>query len=120
MSCQQQQRMKHEASEAKLIARMNYFLASGDPILVAEALAWAQVNSVLLEVNQLTLLSNNETIVESMDLLALWAAIVIEIQRLAWLPDQVSSYLYEQFGGRSRAGLTNLELEQWLRWLKSQ
>jgi hypothetical protein len=38
----QQQELKRQASEAKLIARMQQFLESGDPILVAEALAFQQ------------------------------------------------------------------------------
>lgn len=41
---QQQQR-----SQAKRRAQMQEFLASGDPILMAEAFAWAQINPGLLE-----------------------------------------------------------------------
>ena len=45
---EQQGRIKQEAAETKQIARMEHFLDSGDPILVAEALAWAQVNPGVL------------------------------------------------------------------------
>ncbi len=42
---QQQRQMKKQAAAARMIARMQQFFASGDPILMAEALAWAKVNS---------------------------------------------------------------------------
>ncbi|MBD3886167.1 hypothetical protein IFO70_31220 [Phormidium tenue FACHB-886] len=58
---QQQQRIRQEASSAKLIARMQKFLASGDPILIAEALAWAQVNPGVLEREQPLLNSPSES-----------------------------------------------------------
>ena len=45
---EQQQRIRRQASEAKVIARMQQFLDSGDSILMAEALAWAAVNPGLL------------------------------------------------------------------------
>lgn len=61
---EQQQRIKQEASKARMIARMQQFLASGDPILVAEALAWAQVNPGILQVNQLSPLPNPSIEVE--------------------------------------------------------
>ncbi len=61
MAYQQQQRIKQEASQAKMITRMQQFLASGDPILVAEALAWAKVNPGILKVNQLSLLPKLQT-----------------------------------------------------------
>jgi hypothetical protein len=43
-------RLRHEASQAALIARMQQFLDSNDPILVAEAIAWAKVNPGLLQI----------------------------------------------------------------------
>jgi hypothetical protein len=45
---EQQQRIRQQASEAKVIARMQQFLDSGDSILMAEAFAWATVNPGLL------------------------------------------------------------------------
>lgn len=44
----QHQRMKAEAAQQRYIARMQQFLDSGDPILIAEAMAWAQVNPSVL------------------------------------------------------------------------
>jgi hypothetical protein len=50
---QRHQQIKRQASNANLIARMQQFLGSGDPILVAEALAWAEVNPGVLDVSAL-------------------------------------------------------------------
>jgi hypothetical protein len=61
MANEQRQRIKQEAVEARIVARMRQFLDSGDPILVAEALAWAQVNPGVLEVTQLSLPINSLT-----------------------------------------------------------
>ncbi|NJO50146.1 MAG: hypothetical protein HC840_12710 [Leptolyngbyaceae cyanobacterium RM2_2_4] len=44
------QRIKAEAVEQRHIARMQQFLDSGDPILVAEALSWARINPGILRV----------------------------------------------------------------------
>jgi hypothetical protein len=49
----QHQRIRSEAAERRQVSRMQQFLASGDPILVAEAMAWAQVNPGVLNVEQL-------------------------------------------------------------------
>lgn len=56
----QHQQIKSEAAERRQIDRMQKFLASGDPILVAEAMAWAQVNPGVLDASQsqLYLLTN--------------------------------------------------------------
>lgn len=48
MAWQRQQQIKREASNAKLIARMQQFLDSGDPILIVEALAWSEINPGVL------------------------------------------------------------------------
>ena len=48
MAYKQQQQLKQQASEARQIARMQQFLDSDDPILMAEAIAWAQVNPGVL------------------------------------------------------------------------
>ena len=47
---QRQQQIKRQASNAKLMARMQQFLASSDPILIAEALAWTEINPGVLDV----------------------------------------------------------------------
>ncbi|MGI0483997.1 hypothetical protein ACN4EK_01100 [Pantanalinema rosaneae CENA516] len=44
-----QQQIKQQRSQAKRLAQMQEFLASGDPILMAEALAWAKLNPGLLD-----------------------------------------------------------------------
>lgn len=46
---EQQQQIKRQASESRHVARMQQFLDSGDPILMAEAIAWAQVNPGVLD-----------------------------------------------------------------------
>lgn len=50
MARSQQQRCQTEAAVQRQIARMQQFLASNDPILIAEALAWAQVNPGILNI----------------------------------------------------------------------
>lgn len=49
----QQRRIQREASMKRQVDRMQRFLESGDPILMAEALAWAQVNPGILNYPQL-------------------------------------------------------------------
>ena len=48
----QQQQLKAEAGRQRQLTRMQQFFTSGDPILVAEALAWAQVNPGILDTEQ--------------------------------------------------------------------
>lgn len=48
LAWQRQQQIKQQASDARLVDRMQQFLASGDPILIAEALAWAEINPGVL------------------------------------------------------------------------
>jgi len=57
---QRQQQIKRQASNAKLVARMQQFLTSGDPILVAEALAWADINPGVLDVPMHLLQSHSQ------------------------------------------------------------
>lgn len=45
---EQQQQLKRQAAVARHIARMQQFLDSHDPILMAEAIAWSQVNPGVL------------------------------------------------------------------------
>jgi hypothetical protein len=52
---QQQKRIQQEAKQTRLIDRMQQFLASGDPILIAEALAWAEVNPGILNTEQMSM-----------------------------------------------------------------
>ncbi|MBW4694254.1 MAG: hypothetical protein KME27_21120 [Lyngbya sp. HA4199-MV5] len=59
----QRNQIKAQAAQARQIARMQQFLDSGDPILMAEAMAWAQVNPNLLNMTplQLSLLENGRS-----------------------------------------------------------
>jgi hypothetical protein len=49
---QQQQQIQQQRSRAKRLAQMQEFLASGDPILMAEAFAWAQMNPGMLDIRR--------------------------------------------------------------------
>ncbi len=57
---QHQQQIKRQASNAKLVDRMQQFLTSGDPILIAEALAWAEINPGVLDVSSHSLLNPSQ------------------------------------------------------------
>ncbi|MGA7935348.1 MAG: hypothetical protein WCA35_17495, partial [Kovacikia sp.] len=48
----QHQHNRSEAAEQRQIARMQQFLDSGDRILMAEAMAWAQANPGVLQVDR--------------------------------------------------------------------
>ena len=56
-------RIKAQASKRRQIARMQQFMDSGDPILMAEAMAWAQVNPNVLHMSplQLSLLEEGQS-----------------------------------------------------------
>lgn len=51
----QRHQIKAQAAQQRQIARMQRFLDSGDPILIAEAMAWAQVNPNVLDPTPLKL-----------------------------------------------------------------
>ncbi|MBD2024968.1 hypothetical protein [Leptolyngbya sp. FACHB-711] len=51
----QRQRIRSEAQQKQQINQMQQYLASGDPILVAEARAWAEINPGVLNMEQLQL-----------------------------------------------------------------
>lgn len=51
----QRQRIRSEAQQKQQIDQMQRYLASGDPILVAEARAWAEINPGVLNMEQLQL-----------------------------------------------------------------
>lgn len=55
MAHAQRNQIKAQAAERRQIARMQQFLESGDPILMAEAMAWAQVNPNVLNMTALQL-----------------------------------------------------------------
>ncbi|KAM3099306.1 hypothetical protein ACKFKF_15245 [Phormidesmis sp. 146-12] len=64
IASQHQQQIKREVSNAKLVARMQQFLASGDPILVAEALAWADINPGVLDISSHSLQNSSQAAIE--------------------------------------------------------
>ncbi|MBD2093451.1 hypothetical protein H6F67_26785 [Microcoleus sp. FACHB-1515] len=101
----QRRRIQQERSHATQITRMQRFLHSGDPVLVAEALAWAQINPGVIDRQQLAL---------PLDVLT---AIAQQVQRLGWSPPQLSDRLDQHLGKRSLSDLTLPELLQCLQWL---
>lgn len=58
---QHQQRIQRQASEARHRARMQQFLDSHDPILIAEAMAWAALNPGALDTSRVMQVSPTET-----------------------------------------------------------
>ena len=115
----QRQRLKAEAAQQRQRNRMQQFLASGDPILVTEALAWAQVNPGVLDVStlQLELLAKLQPEVQFGDRSVILAAIESQRQRLAWSEQQVSHDLQQRSGKSSLEALNEAELRHWLKQL---
>ena len=114
-----QQQLKTEAAKQKQKDRMQNFLDSGDPILMAEALAWAHVNPGVLELSQTQLdqLTQLPPPASSRDRSVLLAAIAFQQQRLAWTETQVSHDLQQRFGKSNLAALSDVELQHWLKQL---
>jgi hypothetical protein len=54
---EQSLRIRGEAQQQAYVDRMQQFLASGDPILMAEAIAWADINPGVLDEERLAMLS---------------------------------------------------------------
>lgn len=110
--------------------RMAQFLQSGDPILMAEALAWANQHP-----NQLISLDPSHSALgmpatvttgripladdsgrggaDSVDYSDLLAWIVVQIECCQWSSGDVSDRLYQLLGKRSQALLTDVELLIW-------
>jgi hypothetical protein len=101
---------------------MQQYLESGDPILMAEALAWAEINPGVLHVERtnLPLIANPELDHPPPNLSEMLAAISVHIQQLQWTPEAVSDRLWHLFGKRSQALLDDMELAQWNLWLEEQ
>lgn len=121
--------------------RMQQFLDSGDPILVAEALSYFQAQPVNLQCSTApagTALRNHESSQFFMgwgsdvglrsdippaengeDLSDLLATITIEIRRLGWAKEQVVEHLWQQFGKSHQSRLSHEELVKWLEWLQA-
>jgi len=115
----QRQRLQAEAAQQRQRVRMQQFLASGDPILVAEALAWAQVNPGILDItqSQLDRLSDRQTALLVGDRSTILAAIESQRQRLNWSEQQVNHDLQQRFGKGSLEALNEAELRHWLKQL---
>lgn len=114
----QHQRIKSEAAQQRQIAHMQQFLDSGDPILVAEAMAWAQVNPGVLQVNalQLSLLTASQA-ERFIDRSSILTAIEAQLQQLQWSDEQSCCALQQHFGKNRLEILRDWELIQWWKWL---
>ena len=113
---------KAKARAATYAKRMQQYLASGDPILMAEAFAWVERNPDLVPQVRPSLPMKeppqlDEQAFHQADLLA---AIAVQLQRLQWTPTQVSDHLWTLFGKRSQAHLDDRELARWRLWLEEQ
>ncbi|PZV08780.1 MAG: hypothetical protein DCF22_19620 [Leptolyngbya sp.] len=95
-------------------------MESGDPILMAEAVAWAEINPGGLQVERLTLplFEALELDDSARDLSGVLAAISVQIQRLGWTREQVGDRLGQLFGKCSQAHLDDMELALWNLWLE--
>jgi hypothetical protein len=139
------ERVRSETHQTAYIARMQQFLTSGDPILMTEALAWAEVNSDVLNLEQLNWpaaeaapqnhhvsanrlihpppvqqISPQSLLRTPNDFSDLLVAISIRLRQLAWTAAQTRDRLLSRFGKSSQALLDDLELVQWLECLKHQ
>ncbi|HEY9643615.1 MAG TPA: hypothetical protein V6C57_24210 [Coleofasciculaceae cyanobacterium] len=125
--------------------RMQQFLASGDPILVAEALSWTEVsrtrslvqfsiqNDAFIELTSVDLdsvdlqrgmlptqplLADQDEAWLVFDLSDTLAAISVQIRRLGWSRSQVQDDLLQRFGKGDRSLLLPEELIEWLAGLE--
>ena len=119
---QQVSQIRQQAKQAAPIARMQRYLESGDPILMAEAIAWAEINPGVLQVERLNLPLFEALELDDLarDLSGVLAAISVQIQRLGWTREQVGDRLGQLFGKCSQAFLDDMELAQWNLWLQGQ
>ncbi|MEX0268954.1 hypothetical protein AB3R30_07420 [Leptolyngbyaceae cyanobacterium UHCC 1019] len=119
---QQVNQIRQQAKQAAPIARMQQYLESGDPILMAEAVAWAEINPGVLQVERLNLplFAALELDDSARDLSGVLAAISVHIQRLKLTREQVGDLLRHLFGKCSQAFLDDMELAQWNLWLQEQ
>jgi len=128
------QQIKQQAQQQQYVQRMQQYLRSADPILVAEAMAWAQLNPGVLDQQQIAtpfVSPSSQPQAHSsssscsapqcpIDFSELLVAISIELRRLSWSSTQSCFYLQQLFGKSSQALLNELQLQQWLDWLTQQ
>ena len=101
---------------------MQGYLDSGDPILIAEALLWAEANPGILPVEATPTpirdgVAEEEQIRELTDILA---AIAVQIERLQLAKSDIHHHLWHLFSKRRQDLLDDLELAQWRLWLEAQ
>jgi len=133
----EEQRLAREAQaavhrEAKA-QQMRQFLASGDLILRAEALAWMQENPGIIDDAdietpmqcslplfdvEVAFEFDREPPPEPLDFSEILTAISFQLQRLGWDKGQVSQRLQDLFGKKMQSRLDDMELVEWLHWLE--
>lgn len=128
------------------VQRMQQYLRSGDPILVAEAMAQLGAGTVPVQTSS-AMLTHNYSVPDldmptelnlslrsplqsspSFPLLCLLpldcsdilVRISVELRRLSWTSEQIGSGLRQLFGKPRQALLDEMELAQWLNWLTQQ
>jgi len=113
---------KAKARAAAHAARMQQYLASGDPILMAEAFVWAERNLdlVLPARPSLPVTESPKLDDRPLHLADVLAAIAVQLQRLQWTPKALSDRLWALFGKQRQAQLDDQELAQWHSWLETQ
>jgi hypothetical protein len=72
-------RIRGEAQQQAHVDRMQQFLASGDPILVAEAIAWAEINPGALDERSLVAITLNKAAQ------VFWASLRQFLPRIQWM-----------------------------------
>jgi hypothetical protein len=139
-----------EAHQAAYLARLQRYLASGDPILMAEAIALSRT-SPRTSPGQTSPESPSEVAValpgvvppsallpsetpglpspqpndpddpdDPDDLSNILVAISVHLRRLRWLPAEVGDRLHALFGKRRQMLLTDAEILEWLDYLEQQ
>ncbi|BAU15885.1 hypothetical protein LEP3755_64510 (plasmid) [Leptolyngbya sp. NIES-3755] len=104
----------------KQIDRMQQYLDSGDPILIAEATAWARYNPGVLDLNGVRSSFASPEAISIYDWSDILAAISVQVQRLNWSQQAVSEQLQRRFNKPQQSLLTDTELMDWLEWLEQQ
>lgn len=145
----QLQPIEAPAQQQSHVQRMQQYLRSGDPILVAEAVAQlgsgvvsVQVSSAMLKCTDSVPDLNMPTVLDlplqspppaspalfssplmcllPFDCSDILVRISIELRRLAWTSEQICSELRQLFGKSCQAFLDAMELVQWFNWLTQQ
>ncbi|MEP0919567.1 hypothetical protein NC981_22320 [Leptolyngbya sp. DQ-M1] len=91
--------------------QMQRYLNSGDPILIAEAMAWKRVDELRAPQVQFS------PFVSQSERSLLFAEIELQTARLGWSVEQIDWMLWQHFSETCLTMLSDLELRQWLNWL---